>query len=88
VTPEQTKRAALLLEALAEIPNIEKQLKSKNPPKYGDGYSLEISANEMKNGIGQGSNAYLYLEPRMGLKLLPVIKQMLTDELKALGVKL
>lgn len=79
----------LLVEALKEIPKMRKQISGKaEKEKYTDYWSLEMSAAEMKDGEGQGSSAYFYLEGEFALKVLDAAETMIRKDLEELGVEL
>ena len=76
-----------LVHALAEFPRIRAEL--AKPPKNGyDATKLELSASEMADGEGQGSNAYCYLPAALAEPILEEAEKVIRDELKARGVRL
>lgn len=87
MTADEAKRAGMLLTALADFKALIVESEKKRRPKYCEGRAVEVSIAEMSEGQGQGSQAYIYLDLETGKKLLPTVKTLIEDELKALGVK-
>lgn len=86
MTPANIKKAAPLIEALEELPKVQKRLNDK-PSKYHDSIALELSAADMSDGEGQGSEAYIYLPVEIGQEVLAFAETILRAKLEALGVK-
>lgn len=79
-------RVARLVECLEELPKVRKRLRAK-PTKFFDAFALELSAAEMSDGEGQGSEAYLYLPADLAPRILDAADRVIRDELKRLGVE-
>ena len=78
-------RADMLVEALAELHRVLDDLRNPCQPTQGDERALEISAPCICEA-GAETNAYIYLPPDLGEKLVPFIEQLVRSELAAIGV--
>ncbi len=88
MTPEEAKTLSELFAALAELPKAKRSLTPKHPKgrsAYVDSVYLELAAAEMSDGVGQGSNAYLYVPPSVGRKILTAAEKIIRDEIVLLG---
>lgn len=85
---KDAKLAARLVDAMGEILLVRKRLLAKPNSPGIDDIGIEISAADMAEGIGQGSQAYFYLPKEFGGPLLDLAEKLIRDRLRALGVTL
>lgn len=85
VKDQDQARATMLLSALIDFRDVAKTARKDGAGRYT--HAIEVSVAEMQDGEGQGSHAYLYLDIETGRKLLPLVRKLIKDELKALGVE-
>ncbi len=83
------KLAGKLCDALAELPGARRSLSETRPKgrsDYVDSVYLELSAAEMSDGVGQGSQNYFYVPPKIGRAILDAAEKIIRTELKRLKV--
>jgi hypothetical protein len=83
---QDVRDAAQLFEAIADLPKVRRALTGK-PGKFYDAIMLELSAAQMNDGVGQGSNHYFYLSPKLGGAILDAAERVILAEMKRLGLK-
>jgi hypothetical protein len=85
MTEADARYASQLFAAIAELPKVRRALSDK-PTKYHDSTHLGLSAAEMSDGFGQGSNHYFYLPPALGRAILDAAEPLIRAEMKRLGL--
>lgn len=81
------ERARYLLDALRELPAMEKASRAtKVDPVLGDRRACCVEFGDYCDDGGSPS-AWIEIPPAMGATLLPLIEKMLRDELARLGVE-
>jgi hypothetical protein len=89
MTRKLTKQDALyavqLCEAIAELPKVRRSLSDK-PGKFHDAVHLELSAAQMSDGEGQGSDHYFYVPPLLGKAIIDAAEKIIRDEMRRINV--
>lgn len=88
MTPAETRRAAILAQALEDMDRLEKDSeRTKVNPVDGDRRAITIHSSDLCEAGGT-QYAEVELDLKTGRLLMPLLRKLITTELEKLGVTL